>query len=393
LGAARDALHPQPAFKKPHAFLLVAVFTSPRYRRLRDAVRETWARLGTASANETAVVRFVIGRTGDAAIDAAVRKESQEQGDIAMLPMRESYEALTTKTLETMRWAAREWSFDYLLKTDDDSFVRLDRIVRLLRAQPRSGLYMGGFHTRSPVVRDKSSKHYDREMLLSGRSVLPDFAGGGAGYVLSADLIRWLSASPVPLRAFLGEDVSVSVWLSALRSYAVDHPGFLWRLPEARQLSATTFTALCTSSALSTHFWEVPKGQVRLLHHLYFKNLREARGDHCAGAGALQFPLFPSDVGAREQDMSEVDRAADAKDIFTWSMIPRRTRDRVRALYDSRGFVDPLGGGGGSNSTASPRPSRPVIDDKERERQRLRRTTNEFIKSLRGSSSSSIIRE
>lgn len=48
------------------------------------------------------------------------------------LTIDESYDALSRKTASFHRWAAQNVSFMFAFKTDDDIFVRVDRLVSAL---------------------------------------------------------------------------------------------------------------------------------------------------------------------------------------------------------------------------------------------------------------------
>ena len=51
--------------------------------------------------------------------------------------------ATLAQVIGAFDWALRSLSFKFLLKTDDDSFVCLARLLELLRPLPRAGLYLG----------------------------------------------------------------------------------------------------------------------------------------------------------------------------------------------------------------------------------------------------------
>ena len=80
-------------------------------------------------AGDDAVGLFVVGSSGDDEIDARVLQEAEREGDILLLPMREDYRRLVFKSAAFFDFAAlrTDLTFDYALKTDDDSFVRIDR--------------------------------------------------------------------------------------------------------------------------------------------------------------------------------------------------------------------------------------------------------------------------
>jgi len=156
-------------------------------------------------------------------------EEQELHGDISFAPVRESYFTLTPKALSLLRMGL-EMGARYIMKTDDDSFVFVDRVAaelkRLtaaqggLRGQPH--LYWGRrcyvpllsdySNPKLPLFRESASKwyyppHYLRQ--FEGTSYMC-----GAAYLLSASMAREaldaeltqkLSASA----PFLPEDASV----------------------------------------------------------------------------------------------------------------------------------------------------------------------------------------
>ena len=51
-----------------------------------------------------------------------------------MLPhLEDKYDLLTDKVVESMKWIGETSVFDYLLKVDDDTFVRVDKLVSALQ--------------------------------------------------------------------------------------------------------------------------------------------------------------------------------------------------------------------------------------------------------------------
>ena len=73
--------------------------------------------------------------------------ESKEFRDIVQLSSPDSYDALTNKTLDVFDWVSHNVKgFDYMFKVDDDTFVRVDRVLNALQDKPKKRLYMGKFH-------------------------------------------------------------------------------------------------------------------------------------------------------------------------------------------------------------------------------------------------------
>nr|XP_032820717.1 UDP-GalNAc:beta-1,3-N-acetylgalactosaminyltransferase 2 isoform X2 [Petromyzon marinus]XP_032820718.1 UDP-GalNAc:beta-1,3-N-acetylgalactosaminyltransferase 2 isoform X2 [Petromyzon marinus] len=144
---------------------------------------------------------------------AVLRVESARHGDLVLVNVTDVYRSLPSKMLLFSRWAAVSLDFRLLLKTDDDSFVDVAEVLRsaVLQGYDQTpGLWWGSFRRNWAV--DHAGKW--AELSYPGPAY-PAFACGAA-YVLSADLVRWLSSNSDVLAAYQGEDVSMGVWMAAL---------------------------------------------------------------------------------------------------------------------------------------------------------------------------------
>ena len=119
--------------------------------------------------------------------------------------------------LESLDWAARFASdFQYVLKTDDDSFVRVDRIIfGLVHTPPEDAdkLCWGNLRIHTKV----RSQGKFREPNPAGYRFYPTYAAGG-GYVLSMQLVKSIvgNTNMTGHHRFRAEDASVGLWLETL---------------------------------------------------------------------------------------------------------------------------------------------------------------------------------
>ncbi|RWR90515.1 hydroxyproline O-galactosyltransferase GALT3-like protein [Cinnamomum micranthum f. kanehirae] len=85
--------------------------------------------------------------------------------------------------------------YDYVMKADDDTFIRLVELASSLRPLPRSDLYYGF------VIPCASQDPFVEYM-------------SGMGFLLSWDLVEWIAASDIPAKNREGpEDKVVGSWL------------------------------------------------------------------------------------------------------------------------------------------------------------------------------------
>ncbi|XP_061197748.1 metabotropic glutamate receptor-like [Saccostrea echinata] len=199
LAPSRDLSFPQ----------VVLVMSAPDNLMGRDTIRETWAR----DLPKTTLLRFVIG-TGSLSAQqhSNTHRENFIHSDLLLLKsVNDSYETLTLKLLESFKWLDRHVEFTHLIKADEDSFVRVDRLAYELQKKPKERFYWGFFDGRAHVK--KAGKWAEKEWILCDR-YLPYALGGG--YVLSADLVHYVSSNSKYLKLFNSEDVSLGAWLGPL---------------------------------------------------------------------------------------------------------------------------------------------------------------------------------
>lgn len=71
-------------------------------------------------------------------------REAADKGDVVVLPqVWEGYKNITHQSLEMCRMMAADPLATHLLKVDDDSYVRVNRLASRLRRLPRQQLFLG----------------------------------------------------------------------------------------------------------------------------------------------------------------------------------------------------------------------------------------------------------
>ncbi|NXG32848.1 B3GT6 galactosyltransferase, partial [Dromaius novaehollandiae] len=209
-------LHPAAAPPPPPeetAFLAVLIMSGPKYTERRSIIRSTWLSAAGRPPRSDIWSRFVIGTGGLGAEELrSLELEQSRHRDLLLLPeLRDSYENLTAKVLATYVWLDLHLDFQFAVKADDDTFVRLDVLVEELRAKEPHRLYWGFFSGRGRV---KSGGKWKESDWVLCDYYLPYALGGG--YVLSADLVHYLRLSRDYLNMWQSEDVSLGVWLAPI---------------------------------------------------------------------------------------------------------------------------------------------------------------------------------
>lgn len=168
---------------------------------------------------------FLVGQVRDRGLQASIRQEASEFGDMTVGNFYDSYRNLTLKHLMGLSWAARHCSQAQLvLKVDDDIFVDYALLRRFMDEKfpksdsdplvTRTGYkVIGGFVQRHMrVVRDSTSKWY----VTRGEQRVdfyPDFISGWA-YLTTVDTIGAL-LDQVRGQLFWIDDVYVTGYLRA----------------------------------------------------------------------------------------------------------------------------------------------------------------------------------
>ncbi|KAJ3704846.1 hypothetical protein LUZ61_008551 [Rhynchospora tenuis] len=128
-----------------------------------------------------------------------------------------------------------ENKYDYVMKSDDDTYFRFDNLIESLKDKPRYDMYYG-----AGLVFE--GKDFPKFML-------------GMGYLLSWDLVEWIAESDIPRSKLVGpEDLLTGMWLNMGNKarnrynmipamYDYQGPGFHDFIPETiavHQLKETT---------------------------------------------------------------------------------------------------------------------------------------------------------
>lgn len=199
------------SIEKPRSvLLLVVVISAPNMVSKRQAIRRTWKNLLPHDAS----LWFVVGTLGSKLASSLVDELHLYNDMVLLNEVEESYNSLSEKLIASLSWAWRTWKFRFLMKVDDDTFVLIDLLTKELRSMPerRVPLYWGFFDGRQTPKR--VGKWKEQNFVLCDR-LLPYAKGGG--YILSAELVGYITCSAPGLARFRSEDVAVGVWLAPFK--------------------------------------------------------------------------------------------------------------------------------------------------------------------------------
>ena len=191
--------------------LVVVILSPPNATECRNAIRKTWIK-GYQERPQGVLVKFSIGINGlSEQVLSNLANEQEKFNDLMLLhKVYDSYSNLTMKVLNSFVYANSNYKFFYLLKSDDDSFVILDVILEELAERKSNQSYYWGYIIDRAIVHTKG-KYAEHKWFLSN-NYLP--YAQGIAYVLSGDLITYLTVNPDKLMLYNNEDVSVGTWIS-----------------------------------------------------------------------------------------------------------------------------------------------------------------------------------
>ena len=191
-----------PAESRERCDVLLFISSAAGYERRRKVVRQTYLTALAAGSEMARRVRyrFLLGAPKPDQVEA-LAAEQAEYGDLLQVTVPESYETLFPKVIASWRWAVATHEFGFWMHADDDSYIRLDLLLRWLAspvAQPHEGLYAGYIWDgsdgrRTKPLRDPTAKSY-MPYEQWPHDTYPPFASG-CGFLIAYDLVESLVAN------------------------------------------------------------------------------------------------------------------------------------------------------------------------------------------------------
>lgn len=212
------------------SLLVIIVCTAPGNFEARNAIRETWGSERYVLGNNVSLY-FLIGKTGNSSVQNDVLLESKLYDDIIQERFVDSYNNLTLKSIAMLKIATSYCinTTKYLLKIDDDIFLNLPLLVKMLiHKNSNENVLLGKMICRARPIKDTSSKWYSPKYMYKGR-VYPNYLSG-TSYLMSLDVAEKLFNAALSTPIFHLEDV----YLTGICARKVDirphsHPLFTYR--------------------------------------------------------------------------------------------------------------------------------------------------------------------
>ncbi|EPS61312.1 hypothetical protein M569_13484, partial [Genlisea aurea] len=144
--------------------------------------------------------------------------EATTYRDVQLMPFVDYYSLITLKTIAICIFGTQVVSSMYIMKTDDDAFVRIDEILNsLTKTGVTRGLLYGLINSDSQPHRDTGSKWYISPEEWPDEKYPP--WANGPGYVVSNDIAAMVSKQHKRgrLKIFKLEDVAMGMWIADMK--------------------------------------------------------------------------------------------------------------------------------------------------------------------------------
>ncbi|KAK6932147.1 Glycosyl transferase, family 31 [Dillenia turbinata] len=109
--------------------LFIGVLSATNHFAERMAIRKTWMQSSAIKSSDV-VARFFVALNPRKEVNAIMKKEAEFFGDIVVLPFMDRYELVVLKTLAICEFGVQNVTAAYVMKCDDDTFVRVDTVLK-----------------------------------------------------------------------------------------------------------------------------------------------------------------------------------------------------------------------------------------------------------------------
>ncbi|XP_051184422.1 hydroxyproline O-galactosyltransferase GALT2 [Lolium perenne] len=202
--------------------LFIGILSATNHFAERMAIRKTWMQFPAIQLGNV-IARFFVALSHRKEINAALKKEAEYFGDIVILPFIDRYELVVLKTVAICQYGVQNVTAEYIMKCDDDTFVRLDTVLQQISTFNRTlPLYLGNLNLlHRPLRYGKWAVTFEEWPEL----VYPPYANG-PGYVISANIARDIASRHAnqSLRLFKMEDVSMGMWVEDYNTTTTSAP-------------------------------------------------------------------------------------------------------------------------------------------------------------------------
>ena len=207
--------------KRTRVFIACITAQTDRAIKQRSRVRETWlGQIKTQFNSDEVDAMFFVGiavadknemKKGKTRpkISPEVLAEMKEHNDIVVVDAPDTYAGLINKVRTVLQWIDNDREIEYAAKFDDDCYVNVQVLLNELRAIPPTRVYFGNMMAGGKVLRTTRNAEPN---LPQSMNWYPPYASG-AGYALSADIVKLVAYPAVKLIDMVNEDAHLGIVL------------------------------------------------------------------------------------------------------------------------------------------------------------------------------------
>ncbi|CAI0379516.1 unnamed protein product [Linum tenue] len=192
--------------------LFIGILSAGNHFSERMAIRKTWMQHNLIKSSNV-VARFFVALTGRKEINAQLKKEAEYFGDIVIVPYMDNYDLVVLKTVAICEYGVQNLAAKFIMKCDDDTFVRVDAVMKeAKKVVGNKSLYVGNINYYHKPLRDGKWAVTYKEW---PEEVYPPYANG-PGYIVSSDIAEFVVSEFEQHK--LREDVSMGMWVEKFNS-------------------------------------------------------------------------------------------------------------------------------------------------------------------------------
>ncbi|PSR95837.1 Hydroxyproline O-galactosyltransferase [Actinidia chinensis var. chinensis] len=191
--------------------LFIGILSAGNHFAERMAVRKSWMQHRLIRSSNV-VARFFVALHARKEMNVELKKEAEFFGDIVIVPYMDNYDLVVLKTVAISEYGVNAVSANYIMKCDDDTFVRVDAVIKEVKKVPdNKSFYIGNInYYHKPLRYGKWAVTYEEWP----EEDYPPYANG-PGYIVTSDITRFIVSEfkKHKLRLFKMEDVSMGMWV------------------------------------------------------------------------------------------------------------------------------------------------------------------------------------
>ncbi|XP_055958903.1 beta-1,3-galactosyltransferase 5-like [Patella vulgata] len=151
--------------KDKDVYMVIFILSLHDKTTQRTAIRQTWGSVAKTSrwpgtmVSQIIKIVFLFGVHQNPILNEIVRVESDVHGDIVQANFKETYSNLTLKVLMGFKWLSIYCPrTKFVMKTDEDSFIVLPKLLHKLESQTMDNTILGPFFLSDTVFRSGKYK-------------------------------------------------------------------------------------------------------------------------------------------------------------------------------------------------------------------------------------------